>query len=200
LQDVHRWIVLGVLVALALGVRRGEACVEAGAALGSGPPLEVRSEPVVQPVVAVASGVARGEGWIGGVSLGIGWGERELSGLFPGTMTRRVLLHVHRVLRVDPPEDVVIAGAPSPARPAPTRLALTYGWFQSVEALFDAGVDLGVSARSPSQLGPIAQLTLGMGGVNTRFTLGAELGASSRAIASAELVIDLATLARRIAG
>jgi hypothetical protein len=193
--------VVPAALAVALPPRQAEACgvvpfgrLLADLAIG----LEGKHEPISEPVVIPAVGATSSLGWSGGVSMGWAWGHRQIGGLFPGSTVKRVLVHVRRPLGgSETGEDVALRVA-SPTEPprAPTHLALTYGWFDNT--LIDGGLDLGIAGTSTSQLGPIAQLTLGARGVGVRLSGGVELGEVTRTMGSAELVVDVAVLARRL--
>jgi hypothetical protein len=143
-----------------------------------------RPTPVSTPIVILGAGAST-DGWSGEVSLGWAWGERDIGWLFRSTRVRRVLVNTRRQL--DP------ADAAQPT----TRLAVTYGWYETSKQLMDGGFDLGVTATRGG-VGSIARLTLGVGGFGVRLTGGGELGDAARLVGALELVFDLATMARRL--
>jgi hypothetical protein len=201
-----RSVMLAGLVVLAvLAPHSAAACPEIGFADTLGEALsglDGTHVSVSTPIVIPSAG-ATTDGWAYGVSVGWGLGDRQIGGLFPGTSVRRLLLHVRRLPSPsgpDPAARVETTSEPGPRRESPTHVGLTYGWFEHVPSLFDAGLDLGVAGSSTSQLGPFVQVTGGMAGLGLRLSGGIELGRSARATGAAELVVDVIVLARTLAG
>jgi hypothetical protein len=132
--------------------------------------------PVSEPVVIVGGGVSL-DGTSGSVAAGWSWGERDRGGMFPGSVTSRVL-----------------AGVRSDGQH--TAVSLTYGWYEN--QVLSAGFDFGTEATA-SGVGPTTRLTLGTHGIAVRLTGGLDFTSQAiEPVAAAELVIDVGDLGSRI--
>jgi hypothetical protein len=133
------------------------------------------TEDVSTPLVAVAAGMST-DGLQESATIGWGWGTRERGVMFAGSLISRILLDLRHGER--------------------SSFALTYGWYET-GGLGSAGFDLGAMAEA-SGAGPTMRLTLAERGLGVRLSTGIAIGHETHMVGSAELVVEVMELVRKI--
>jgi hypothetical protein len=132
-------------------------------------------EPISTPLVLVGAGTSI-DGPLASAAIGWGWGTHE-GGLFPGSELVRVL-------------------AGGALRSGSSTGALTIGWYRT--AVIDLGFDAGAAARRDA-LGPMLRITLGVHGLDARFSVASMFSSEPVALdGSVEVVLDVMELAGRL--
>lgn len=138
--------------------------------------FESKVTPVKTPLLELGGGATL-DGTIASVAVGYGWGEHEEGFLFPGVTLSRVMLGIH----------------------SDGAISATYGWYTN--SLGMLALDIGAESRSDAMsrtYGPTAKLLLGTSGVGVRLTGGAQISDGVQFAGSAELVLEVMDLGKRL--